>query len=146
MGYVIEWQKQLIGKMNNEIRLRGNYAGGNVSHHGPETQFVFSEGADYPISVFEPDGDIWIIEEGPETRQDIHLKTYFHLMRAQGWHLEPNPHTWSWGAYDPKTWPSTGWRPEDGEEISAEVIEEDNPFDSDEGDEVRVLPSRAGGR
>jgi len=141
MGFVTDWQVTLIGKMNNEVRLRGNYAGGNVSHHGPETQFVFSEGADYPNAVFEPDGDIWILRKGPPGRQDIHLKRYFHLMRSQGFQMAPNEHTWNWGPYEPERWPSTGWRPEDQLQITAKVLAEDNPFDSDEGDE----PTRTAG-
>lgn len=147
MGYVTPWQIELIRKMNNEVRLRGNYAGGNVSHHGPETQFVFSEGADYPNVAFEADGDIVVIREGPAGRKDLNLKTYFHRMRSLGFQLTPNRHTWTWGPYDPERWPSTGWRPEDTTQLmSAKVLEEDNPFDSDEGDEPVPTGTKAGGR
>ena len=147
MGYITAWQKELIREMNNEIRLRGNYIGGNVSHHGPETQFVISEGADYPNSPSNPTATSSSSAQGPAGSKDLNLKIYFHRMRSLGFQLTPNPHTWTWGSYDPERWPSTGWRPEDTtRELSASVLEEDNPFDSDEGDEPVAAGTKAGGR
>lgn len=148
MGAVAAWQKDLISKMNKYVRLRANYSGGNVSHHGPEVQFELSPGADYPNAVFEADGDILLIREGPPGQKDLYLKRYFHLMRAQGWNLAPNPHTWNWGEYDPERWPYSGWRPEDHLQLPAETSEADNYFDSDEGDEPVAVGAAAaeGGR
>lgn len=93
-GYITPRQVQLLADLNRAVAVRG-YTGGNVVHHGPETQFAKSPGVDYPNTVFEPDGDILTIAEGPAGQKDMHLKRYFAAMRRAGWSLRPNPR-WNW--------------------------------------------------
>lgn len=93
-GYITSRQIQLLADLNRAVAVRG-YTGGNVVHHGPETQFAKSPGVDYPNTVFEPDGDIITIVEGPPGQKDMYLKRYFAAMRRAGWSLRPNPR-WNW--------------------------------------------------
>ena len=135
-GYVTKWQIKLIDELNNSVRVRGNYLGGNVVHHGPETQFLGSEGADYPITAFEPSGLIRTIPSGPVGAKDRNLKLYFHSKQAARWQLTSNPN-WRW-----KSDPRHGYVLEDpvpgplalpSRRISdPRFLLPDNPFDSGE--------------
>jgi hypothetical protein len=97
MGAVNAEQKELIALMNHAVRIRGKYTGGNVVHHGPETQYTFSRPSmvDFPLTAFEPDGTIRTIEADAPPHRWRHVKRYFALQRRAGWHLEPN-RRWLW--------------------------------------------------
>ncbi len=143
MGGIRPYQIDLLRKINNEVRVRANYLGGNVSHHGPEVLFDKSPGADYPITAFQPDGYVIGIKEGRVGRSDYWLKRYFHHLKARGWQIEPNLHTWDWGGYSPRQWPGIGYCPDDRMREIADSP--DNPYDSDEGDEARPgVPAASG--
>lgn len=142
-GFVCDWQVELIRRINEQVRLRANYVGGNVVHHGPEANFPLSEGADYPIAVFEPSGRIGVVPKGPPGEHDRHLKAYFHRLIGWGYSVRPNLQRWDWGPYDPERYPTTGWRPQDRALLPEAASSPDDPFDSHEGDEL-VLPAAAG--
>ena len=143
MGGIRPYQVELIRKINNEVRVRANYIGGDVTHHGPEVLFDKSPGADYPITAFEPSGHIVSIREGRVRRSDYWLKRYFHHLKTRGWVIEPNQAAWRWGAYDPERWPGIGYFPDDRPKPKETP---DNAFDSDQGGERPLaLPPAAGG-
>jgi hypothetical protein len=147
MGSISAFQAALVQKINNEVRVRANYLGGNVTHHGPENQFPKSPGADFPITAFQPDGYILTIKKGREGRHDYWLKRYLHHLKSRDWFVEPNPYTWNWGPYDPVAWPGIGYRPDDRKKKVAD--DGSNCFDSDEGDEPRSnlpVPVEGGAR
>lgn len=112
-GYITSRQVQLLNDLNRAVAVRG-YTGGNVVHHGPETQFAKSPGVDYPNTVFEPDGDIITIVEGPAGQKDMYLKRYFAAMRRDGWSLRPNPR-WNWDHPSLRPYSEAqGWDDRDG--------------------------------
>jgi hypothetical protein len=142
MGGICPYQIELIQKINNEVRIRTNYIGGDVTHHGPEVLFDKSPGADYPITAFEPSGYIISIRAGRKGRSDYWLKRYFHHLKTRGWIIEPNHAAWRWGDYDPNQWPGIGYFPDDRPKPEDSP---DNAFDSDEGDEQPLaLPAGQG--
>jgi hypothetical protein len=141
MGGIRPYQVELVRRMNNEVRVRANYMGGDVTHHGPENLYDKSPGADYPITAYEPSGYIITIPEGRRGRSDYWLKRYFHHLKARGWFILANP-VWRWGPYDPADWPGIGYVPDDRPKPKETT---DNPFDSDQGDERPALLPAAGG-
>lgn len=136
MGYINERQKQLISDLNVAVRIRTHYSGGNVAHHGPETQYTGSPGVDYPITVFHPTGYILSIDQGPEGQEDVELKRYFHQQIRLGYNLYPNP-VWGWRQYDPERYPETGWDPtaQKRKPDALKTRPANDPYDSDEGAE-----------
>ncbi len=131
-GLITRAQMEVLNKINKTVQTIGRYNDGNVSHHGPESQFFKSPYVDYPIIVFDPgvpdktsgmrDGtaEIIAIPEGPPGFRDVHLKRYFLSKIRQGFWLYPNPYgtaNWHW-----RTWPLRGgefygWREEDDSEV-----------------------------
>ncbi len=123
-GLITEAQKDLIKKLNKAVRDNG-YPGGDVSHHGPETQFFESPYVDYPITIFDPKGPngeplIISIPKGPDGFRDVHLKRYYEKKIRQGYWLYPNTYdtaNWNWQPRGtPDEW--IGWLYADHESIS----------------------------
>lgn len=103
-GFVTPWQARLIDDLNAAVRATG-YTGGDVVHHGPETNFPISPGPDYPVTAFEPktpqspDGAIISIPQGPPNDPDRFLKQYVRDATARGFRLGPNA-VWGWDHHD----------------------------------------------
>lgn len=103
-GFVAPWQARIIDELNAAVRATG-YTGGDVVHHGPETNFPISPGPDYPITAFEPptaqspQGAIISVPRGPENDPDRFLKQYVKDATARGFHLGPNA-VWGWDHHD----------------------------------------------
>jgi hypothetical protein len=146
MGFVCEWQIEMIRRINEEVRLRANYTGGNVVHHGPEANFPASDGSEYPVAVFEPSGRIGTLTAGPPGSLDLPLKAYFHRLLGWGYAVRPNVARWDWGPYQPERYPATGWRPEDRRAPTAAEPSPDDPYDSYEGDAAAVEAGAGAGR
>ena len=106
MGQITGKQIDTVNDINTAVKKKSGYDGGNVVHHGPENQFGGSPGVDYPITSFQPDGQVVNIPKGPDGDPDRYLKDYFHEMRQKGYQLDPNP-KWGWGEYDA----AKGWGP-----------------------------------
>lgn len=102
-GLIAEAQKDLMDEINEAVKATG-YTGGNVTHHGPETNFFKSPYVDYPITVFDPDGQngptILSIRKGPRGFRDVHLKRYYEKKLREGYWLYPNTFkdsaNWKW--------------------------------------------------
>jgi hypothetical protein len=129
-GSITASQVLLLRRINHAIRVRDNYLGGNVCHHGPEMYFGGSEGVDYPITIFETTGYIFSVAKGPAGRQDANLKRYFDRMKRLGWHLAPNP-VWGWGEWEFRLRP--GWDLDTPSPPNPDTNGPDNQFDSNEG-------------
>ncbi len=125
-GLITEAQDKLLDKINNEVDDIADYQGGNVSHHGPETQFFESPYVDYPITSFDPMGPdggpvIISIPKGPKGFRDLHLKRYYEKKIREGFWLYPNIYpeaNWKWmlRASDDKEW--LGWQYSDHKSLS----------------------------
>jgi len=133
-GLITEQQKIVLKSINKTVQETG-YSGGNVSHHGPETQFFKSPYVDYPIIAFDPgitdennkiieDTDkIIAIPEGPPGFRDLHLKRYFTRKIRQGFWIYPNPYStanWYWKQRRPlgsSELEFFGWRDEDDKRV-----------------------------
>lgn len=103
-GLITEGQKSLLDALNAKIAAETGYESGNVSHHGPETNFYASPYVDYPITVFDPAGPdgkpaVVSIPKGPKGFRDIHLKRYYERKIREGFWLYPNTAktaNWKW--------------------------------------------------
>jgi len=132
MGGITAVQKECIRQMNYAVRLRAHFLQGNVSHHGPEVQYPGSEGVDFPITLFSPEGNIYTAAEGPKGQKDREIKHWFHVIRKFGFTIDPNP-VWEWGAYLPDQFSETGWDPFDkGARLLPVEIDNDSPYDSND--------------
>ncbi len=125
-GLITEAQKDVLMKLNEAVKGVG-YTGGNVSHHGPETNFNESPYVDYPIIVFDPGvpdssntivpntAKIIAIPQGPKGFRDLHLKRYFERKIRQGFWVYPNTYitaNWFWNnRFVNEMW--VGWEQED---------------------------------
>jgi len=134
MGGIRPFQVDLIRRINHAVRIRANYIGGDVTHHGPENLFDKSPGPDFPITAFEASGYIITIPQGRKGRSDYWLKRYFHQLRTRDWIIQPNRAAWRWGDYEPESWPGIGWFPNDRRKPKDAASDH---FDSDEGDKER---------
>lgn len=105
-GLITVAQVALLQELNAAVEKTG-YTGGNVSHHGPETQFFESPYVDYPITAFDPgdpndpadQGRILAIPRGPKGFRDLHLKRFYEEKIRQGYWLYPNTYdtaNWLW--------------------------------------------------
>ncbi|MCC6490389.1 MAG: hypothetical protein IT364_23090 [Candidatus Hydrogenedentes bacterium] len=103
MGGITERQKETLLALNEAVETHAHYASGNVVHHGPENQYEKSDYVDYPVTVFEPDGRILVILQGPENHRDLHLKRYFARKQRSGWYVYYNEKSpgWQWEHYRP---------------------------------------------
>ncbi len=144
MGFITTCQIELVGEINKVMKAQTGYTGGNVVHHGPESQFGGSPGNDYPVTIFEP-GNLggWIITigEGPKDDPDLYLKEYFALKTGEGWTLRPNKQ-WNWGEIDPDTKqfaPPTA--PATPAEISDDNDTEEEPPPAKIGEQCEPLPA-----
>lgn len=136
-GLITEAQEGLIERLNKRVKKLANYKGGNVSHHGPETQFFKSPYVDYPITAFDPMGpdgkpEIISIPKGPPGFRDLHLKRFYEKKIRQGFWLYPNTDPrakWKWvpRASKGKKW--RGWKYADHPSLSAngEDVEQVKP-------------------
>jgi hypothetical protein len=132
MGGITAKQKQCIRALNYAVRLRAHFLRGNVSHHGPEVQYPGSEGVDFPITLFSPEGNIYSAAEGRPGQKDSEIKMWFHRIRKLGYTINPNP-VWDWGDYGPDQFPEHGWNPNDqGARLLPVEIDNDSPFDSND--------------
>jgi hypothetical protein len=107
VGQITPEQEDLIDRLNAAVRATG-YTGGNVSHHGPENQFMFSPYIDYPLTVFMPqavsngfyyggtEGQVLSIDMGDPGFRDIYLKQFVNKMRKEGYDLYTNVHAPGW--------------------------------------------------
>ena len=93
-GTISEFELDLLAALNQAV-VRSGYTGGEVVRHGPETRSPDSPGPDFPVTAFEPSGDVRTIEESPGEDPSRALKDYFHKMNRAGYVLEPHP-TWKW--------------------------------------------------
>jgi hypothetical protein len=124
-GFITEQQKQLVADINERVKRKAEdmgREGANVVHHGAEQNFPGSPGVDYPLTAFQPSGEIvnipacdeacmrhWCTVSGlcdPDMvgtviAIDPHrlAKDYFHDMRHKGFNLYPNP-AWRWGPWN----------------------------------------------
>jgi len=102
-GLIADAQEDLVDDINKAVQATG-YTGGNVTHHGPETNFFESPYVDYPITVFDPDGPdgkpiILSIRKGPKGFRDVYLKRYYERKIRQRYWLYPNTFdtgNWKW--------------------------------------------------
>ena len=83
-GAVSPEQSKAIDQINNQV----NHSGGDVVHHGPETNNPKSEGPKYPVSSFEPDGKVHTFNN----KED--LKNYFNQKKGEGYNMDWPP---AWG-------------------------------------------------
>jgi hypothetical protein len=130
-GFTTPNQREAIQELNDEVRRQSGFDGGDVVHHGAEQHNPSTPGVDYPLTAFEPNGNIVHIPEcdlacmkrwcetttrcrpdqvGREilVDKDRLLKDYFHQKRLppESFNLDPNPR-WRWGPYDGLS----GWLP-----------------------------------
>jgi hypothetical protein len=106
-GSICDWQVPLIVALNGAAAAGAcPYSGGNLVHHGPETQYAGSPYVDYPIMAFIPawkdqPAHVIAVRQGPPGYRDMHLKRLFGLLKLQGWQIDPNPTAvgWQWGIY-----------------------------------------------
>ena len=146
-GLITEAQKFLLDQLNRKVKETG-YTGGNVSHHGPETQFFGSPYVDYPITVFEPGEDggrVLAISKGPKGFRDIHLKRYYEQMITKGYWLYPNEYeqaNWWWQARSKKQW--QGYRYADHPALIKEDVEQIDPPECVKREILRKIALRRG--
>lgn len=93
-GVVTERELETIMALNTECAKNG-YSGGRIVQHGAEDRFDHSEGVDYPVTIFEPDGTMMVIEEDCGIIKDQFLRRYFQTKSLEGYTLEVNP-SWDW--------------------------------------------------
>lgn len=124
-GFITDAQRKTLDDINERVRRQAEARGvdgPNVVHHGAEQNFPRSPGVDYPLTAFEPNGQMITIPECDErcmkrwcevtklcdpgmvpgripVDKDRLLKDYFHDKRHQGFNVYPNP-AWGWGAYN----------------------------------------------
>ncbi|MBI3542865.1 MAG: hypothetical protein HY075_06290 [Deltaproteobacteria bacterium] len=79
----------------NEAFRRHGYMGGRIVQHGAEDRFRLSDGVDYPVTAFEPDGKMIVIQESPGKDKDRDLRRYFRAQKRKGFELYVNPN-WHW--------------------------------------------------
>lgn len=131
-GFISPRQKKLVEEMNQAVAMRAKYAGGLVTHHGPENQYPASPYVDYPVLVFDPAGDkkavAYLIRQGPPGFRDIHLKRFFTEKNRLGYNLWPNPSSkgWQWEARRPFDL-KRGYDPRDANNLPAYVDEAPRP-------------------
>ena len=115
-GFISRAQERLVKMINDYI----GHPGGNLVHHGAESNFFRSPGVDYPITIFEPSGRIlhipacdracmraWCSRNTalcPDPRRiaidaDRLLKDYFFHAKHQGYNVNANPR-WNWGPFN----------------------------------------------
>ncbi len=151
-GFISTCQKELVAEINEVVAKQTGYKGGNVVHHGPESQFNGSPGNDYPVTVFEP-GKLggWILTklEGPKDDPDAQLKAYFLRKNfanserdAAGlnWTMPWNDQ-WNWGEPDPAT--GRFKPPAQKEEVASES--DDNDGETEEIAQCEPLPPCSSG-
>lgn len=125
-GFISPPQLDLIEAFNKRCKDFAKYESGNLTHHGPETQYPGSEYVDYPLLVFDPglpfekdpnDAVYFLIKQGPPGFRDIHLKNYFWEKKKQGHNIWPNPVSPGWLWEDEKSLrkytPERGYDPRD---------------------------------
>ena len=106
-GYITREQRELVKQINQTVRQKANYQGGNVSHHGPENQYPDSPYVDYPLLVFDPgspdrgDAEVFVVRQGPPGFRDLHLKRYFEEKIREHFNLYPNREGrgWQWESW-----------------------------------------------
>ncbi len=139
-GFISACQIELVAEINKAVEVQSGYAGGNVVHHGPESQFTASPGNDYPVTIFEPGklgGWIKTIQEGPPDDPDRHLKAYFLRKNSKtaGWTMPWNPN-WNWG--EPDWFTGTFKPPQAAKDVPSES--DDNDGQTEEKAQCEALP------
>lgn len=132
-GFISKAQEKLVSIINKYI----DHPGGNLVHHGAESNFFKSPGVDYPITIFEPSGRVLHIPQCdakcmidwckrnakicPDPSKialdpDRILKDYFFSARSKGFNVNANPR-WQWGPFSPLS----GWATRLGGTIGGSV-------------------------
>jgi hypothetical protein len=139
-GLITDKQVFLLDQLNDKVRIKGMYLGGDVSHHGPENQFYIlsnkKEGSpyvDYPITAFYKEGGKGVIKaipKGPAHYRDIYLKRFMADKRREGYNLYENIHSpgWAW-SHHRKYNALKGWADRDDPNLSDSP--EEIPFPED---------------
>jgi len=114
-GFITRMQEKIVARLN---KLFG-HEGGNLVHHGAEQNFFRSPGVDYPLTIFQPDGRMFLIPQcdlscmkswcsrnkgrchGGDLPVDPDrlLKDFFHERRMAGFNLDANQR-WGWGPFN----------------------------------------------
>jgi hypothetical protein len=95
MGNVTENDEERIGDLNT--KLERNDA--PVFHHGAANNAPVNPGINYPVTAFEPNGNIVSIPKGPKENPDQYLKEYFNKVNDSGYHMDPHK-DWGWTKQD----------------------------------------------
>ncbi|RLA59337.1 MAG: hypothetical protein DRR04_08755, partial [Gammaproteobacteria bacterium] len=75
----------------NDAAKRAGYDAGNVVHHGPANRFANEfEAADFPITVFLPNGDVQLLHSANEVRK------FYENWASEGFKLDHMP-GWDFG-------------------------------------------------
>jgi hypothetical protein len=130
-GGACDWQIALIKQINGAAQEgQCPYSGGDLVHHGPETNYTGSEYIDYPILAFIPRitderSRIIAIHQGPDGYRDMHTKRLFFMLQQMGWKIDPNPNDvgWDWGVQNV----FTGYEPADQVTFPPDVPQEIKP-------------------
>ncbi|MCB1843992.1 MAG: hypothetical protein KDI09_13595, partial [Halioglobus sp.] len=90
MGSIGRNEVVTMNRLNDAAKQAG-YTGGNVVHHGPANRFAGEfEAADFPITVFLPNGDVQLLHSANEVRR------FFETWSEQGFKMDHMP-GWDFG-------------------------------------------------
>ena len=106
MGEVTVGQNKAIPNYNERVGRPDN----PVVHHGAANSAPVNPGINYPVTAYEPNGNVVSIPEGPKGNPDIglkgnpdkFLKEYFDRLYERGYLIDPHQ-DWGWER-DPKTY------------------------------------------
>ena len=90
MGTITPGEIDTVHDLNAAF-LRHGYKGGFIVQHGAEARYTLSDGVDFPVTSYEPDGHVVTFSDEPA------LKKYYRVMMARGFMLTVNPN-WKWPA------------------------------------------------
>ena len=90
MGSIGRNEVATMNRLNDAAKQAG-YTGGNVVHHGPANRFAGEfEAADFPITVFLPNGDVQLLHSSNEVRR------FFESWSEKGFRMDHMP-GWDFG-------------------------------------------------
>lgn len=103
LGNITAGGRRLKDDINHSV-VSGNRSVENpVVHHGPANEAPVNPGINYPVTAYEPNGNVISIPKGPAGSEDQFLKQYFNNMNQRGYHMQPHPE-WGWSRGADYTW------------------------------------------
>lgn len=92
MGNISEGGEERLKELNAKLGRTDS----PVFHHGAANEAPFDPGINYPVTSFEPSGNIVSIPKGPKGGDpDEELKKYFDKITDEGFNVKPHP-DWNW--------------------------------------------------